>query len=150
MGLPEKVDREGRELDLSTYDRNKFNILSPILRMDTAAPYLRMRAVEVRVDPDVEKGEVYAAPGTRWERKQGTGEYLPTHVSLAKPGLLKVASAAGLVLDPRHSGPVGHAHDEGPGATGSPELRRHRSWRHPAQPGARCVRRAAEGARAGK
>jgi hypothetical protein len=90
-------------LDLSGYDSQAYNILSPVLKMDTAAPYLRFRAVEVRLDPDVGKGDCYAAPGTKWTKDRRTGELLPTHVAPAKPGLLKIASAAGLVIDPHNS-----------------------------------------------
>ena len=90
-------------LDLSGYDSQACNILSPVLKMDTAAPYLRFRAVEVRLDPDSNKGDCYAAPGTKWTKDRRTGELLPTHVAPAKPGLLKIASAAGLVIDPHDS-----------------------------------------------
>ena len=93
----------GNGLDLSSYDSQAYNILSPVLRLDTAAPYLRFRAVEVRLDPDANRGDCYAAPGTKWTRDRRTGELLPTHVAPAKPGLLKIASAAGLVIDPHNS-----------------------------------------------
>jgi hypothetical protein len=53
----------GNGLDLSSYDSQAYNILSPVLRLDTAAPYLRFRAVEVRLDPDANRGDCYAAPG---------------------------------------------------------------------------------------
>jgi hypothetical protein len=90
-------------LDLSSYDSQAYNILSPVLRLDTAAPYLRFRAVEVRLDPDANRGDCYAAPGTKWTRDRRTGELLPTHVAPAKPGLLKIASATGLVIDLHNS-----------------------------------------------
>jgi hypothetical protein len=90
-------------LDLSSYDPQAYNILSPVLRLDTAAPYLRFRAVEVRLDPDVHRGDCYAAPGTKWSKDRRTGDLLPVLVAPSKPGLLKIASAAGLVIDPRNS-----------------------------------------------
>jgi len=90
-------------LDLSGYDPQAYNILSPVLRLDTAAPYLRLRAVEVRLDPDVHRGDCYAAPGTKWTKDRRTGELLPVLVAPSKPGLLKIASAAGLIIDPRNS-----------------------------------------------
>ena len=90
-------------LDLSSYDPQAYNILSPVLRLDTAAPYLRFRAVEVRLDPDVHRGDCYAAPGTKWTKDRRTGDLLPVLVAPSKPGLLKIASAAGLVIDPRNS-----------------------------------------------
>jgi hypothetical protein len=88
-------------LDLSNYDPQAYNILSPVLRLDTAAPYLRFRAVEVRLDPDVNRGDCYAAPGTKWVRERGVS--VPALVAPSKPGLLKIASAAGLIIDPRNS-----------------------------------------------
>lgn len=94
---------EAKGLDLSGYDPQAYNILSPTLRMDTAAPYLRFRAVEVRLDPGVNRGDCYAAPGTKWTKDRRTSELLPTHVAPSKPGLLKIASAAGLVIDPHNS-----------------------------------------------
>jgi len=96
---------DGQEcgLDLSGYDPQAYNILSPVLRFDTAAPYLRFRAVEVRLDPDVRRGDCYAAPGTKWTKDRRTGELLPVLVAPSKPGLLKIASAAGLIIDPRNS-----------------------------------------------
>ena len=90
-------------LDLSSYDPQAYNILSPVLRLDTAAPYLRFRAVEVRLDPDVHRGDCYAAPGTKWTKDRRTGELLPVLVAPSKPGLLKISSAAGLIIDPRNS-----------------------------------------------
>jgi len=90
-------------LDLSSYDPQAYNILSPVLRLDTAAPYLRFRAVEVRLDPDVHRGDCYAAPGTKWTKDRRTGDLLPVLVAPSKPGLLKIASAAGLIIDPRNS-----------------------------------------------
>ncbi len=94
---------EVNHLDLSGYDPQEYNILSPVLRMDTAAPYLRFRAVEVRLDPNANRGDCYAAPGTKWTKDRRSGDLLPTHVAPAKPGLLKIASAAGLVIDPHNS-----------------------------------------------
>jgi hypothetical protein len=88
-------------LDLSGYDPQAYNILSPVLRLDTAAPYLRFRAIEVRLSPDIGRGDCYAAPGTKWGRDHGVS--VPLLVAPAKPGLLKIASAAGLVIDPRNS-----------------------------------------------
>lgn len=90
-------------LDLTEYEGRGCNILSPTLRMDTAAPYLRLRAVEVRLDPDHERGDCYAAPGSRWTMDTRTKRRMPEMLAPAKTGLLKIASAAGLVLDPQNS-----------------------------------------------
>lgn len=84
--------------DLARYDPQRFNILAPIVSVDVSdTPYLRQRAVVVKLDPDVNKGDCYAAPNTRWLKDPHTGELLPTHVAPAKPGLLKLASAMGIV-----------------------------------------------------
>ena len=95
------VENGHEGLDLSSYDPQAYNILSPVLRLDTAAPYLRFRVVEVRLDPDVNRGDCYAAPGTKWVR--GRGGAVPALVAPSKPGLLKIASAAGLIIDSRNS-----------------------------------------------
>ena len=79
-------------LDLSSYDPQAYNILSPVLRLDTAAPYLRFRAVEVRLDPDITRGDCYAAPGTKWTRERGLS--VPMLVAPSTPGLLMIASGA--------------------------------------------------------
>jgi len=97
------VENGHEGLDLSSYDPQAYNILSPVLRLDTAAPYLRFRAVEVRLDPDVHRGDCYAAPGTKWTKDRRTGDLLPVLVAPSKPGLLKISSAAGLIIDPRNS-----------------------------------------------
>lgn len=90
--------REDGGLDLSAYDPAKCNILTPTLRYDSAAPFLRYRVVEVRLEPDHEKGECYPAPGSRWT-KIGDRR-VPLRLAPAKPGLLKIAAASGLVIAP--------------------------------------------------
>lgn len=91
------------ELDLTEHEGRGCNILSPTLRMDTAAPYLRLRAVEVRLDPDHERGDCYPAPGSRWTMDSRTKRRVPEMLAPAKTGLLKIAAAAGLVLDTQNS-----------------------------------------------
>lgn len=101
LAAKEPIPFEQKGLDLSGYDPTQFNILSPTVRIDSAAPYLRLRAVEVRLDPEVGRGDCYAAPGTKWLRISGVS--IPAMVAPAKPGLLKIASAAGLIIDPHNS-----------------------------------------------
>jgi hypothetical protein len=93
---------EPAKLDLSKYASENFNVLSPILQMDSAAPYLRLRIVEVRLSADPNKGDCYAAPGSRWE-KDSSNQLMPVNVAPAKPALLKISSAAGLVIDTTNS-----------------------------------------------
>lgn len=96
--------RDAGGLDLSTYDSAKCNILTPTLRFDSAAPFLRYRAVEIRLDPDHEKGDCYAAPGSRWIEIRN--RRVPAKLAPAKPALLKIAAASGLVIDPLHTGRI--------------------------------------------
>jgi len=97
------VTEEGT-LDLSAYDDTKVNILTPVLRYDSSAPWLRFRAVEVRLNPDHEQGDCYPAPGSRW-LKVGN-RTVPAVVAPAKTALLKIASAVGLMQDPDRSGRI--------------------------------------------
>lgn len=90
-------------LDLTEYEGRGCNILSPTLRLPTAAPYLQLRAVEVRLDPDHESGDCYPAPGSRWTMDSRTKRRVPEMLAPAKTGLLKIAGAAGLVLDTQNS-----------------------------------------------
>jgi len=96
--------RDDGGLDLSSYEERKCNILTPTLRFDSAAPFLRYRAVEIRLDPDHEKGDCYAAPGSPWI--EVAGRRVPARLAPAKPALLKVAAASGLVIDPIHTGRI--------------------------------------------
>jgi len=93
--------RENGGLDLSSYDPKACNILTPSLLYDSAAPFLRYRAIEVRIEADHEKGDCYAAPGSHWI--EVAGRRVPAKLSPAKPGLLKIAAASGLITDPIHS-----------------------------------------------
>jgi hypothetical protein len=94
----------GAALDLSGYQKERYNVLSPVLRTDTSSELLRYRIMEMRLDADHESGDVYPAPGSKW-RRQGD-RLVPETVALAKTGLLKIASAAGLVIDPDRTGRI--------------------------------------------
>lgn len=91
-------------LDLSTYDPKKVNILSPVLRFASDAPWLRYRAVEIRLSADHEHGDCYPAPGTRWI---GDGDNRkPAVVAPNKTALLKIASAMGMQISPERTGRI--------------------------------------------
>ena len=77
-------------LDLTGFDTDKFNVLMPVA-LDTAAACLRFQVVQVRLDPDPQSGDCYPAPGGK-------------ALALAKTGLMKIASAVGLVMDTEESG----------------------------------------------
>jgi len=98
------VKAPSRGVDLTDKDPAKYNILSPMLVVDTASKHLRVRAVEVMLDPDHEHGDCYPAPGTRWSKPKG--DFVPASVSPNKSGLLKIASGMGLVIDTKNSGQI--------------------------------------------
>lgn len=78
-------------IDLKKYDQGQFNVLIPTTHVQQISPFHRMRIEEVRVNPDPDAGEVFKVGskkvGDRWEDV----------VTLAKPAILKLANAAGIV-----------------------------------------------------
>jgi hypothetical protein len=89
------VKHEERPSDLTQYDRSKYNVLAPISIMRDDIPYVRQRVAVVQLDPDPDKGDCYAAPGTSWSGPQGQKK--PDKVAPAKAGLMKLAAAMGIV-----------------------------------------------------
>lgn len=73
-------------LDLSGFDPEKYNVLTPMLVHDSAAAHVRQRIIEVTLDSDPENGDCYKAQGGR--------------MAPSKIGILKVASALGVVMAP--------------------------------------------------
>lgn len=90
--------------DLASYDPAKYNILAPVMTLDQSVPYLQYRVVEVKLSPDHKRGDCYPAPGGAWEKT--ASELLPLTLALSKTGLLKLASTAGLIIDPARSGSI--------------------------------------------
>jgi len=86
---------EGRA-DMAVYTPDRYNCLAPITVVGPDVPWLRVSAVVVKLDPDKDHGDCYPAPGTSWTRLQD-GSLIPDKVAPAKPGLMKIASAMGIV-----------------------------------------------------
>lgn len=93
MGI---VKRDERPALLAPYDRERFNILTPISIERENAPYLTQRVAVVQLDADPEGGDCYAAPGTRWN-KVGD-KLLPDHVAPRKEALAKLAAGLGVII----------------------------------------------------
>ena len=83
--------------DLAKYSPDQYNVLAPVSMVGRDVDYMQVSGALVKLDPDPNKGDCYAAPGTRWERNEQTGELLPIMVAPAKPGLMKLAAAMGIV-----------------------------------------------------
>ncbi len=96
------------QTDLRQYSPADYNVLAPISTVGRSVEYVQQSAVVVSLDPDPSKGDCYAAPGTRWEKDPKTGEFLPINVAPAKPGLMKLASAMGIVWRVEHIKPRSH------------------------------------------
>lgn len=87
--LPVKLDQAVQSLDLSRVGE-QINVLGP-RSVVFASEGMRLRAVEVRLSPKPDDGDVYPAPS-------GGGK-----LALAKNGLLKLSSARGIVWSPELS-----------------------------------------------
>ena len=93
--LPVKLDESVQRLDLSRVGE-QINVLGPRSVM-FASEGMRLRAVEVRLSPKPDDGDVYPAVG-------GGGK-----LSLSKNGLLKLSSAKGIIWSPTESRMVADA-----------------------------------------
>ena len=93
--LPVRLGESVRSLDLSRVGE-QINVLGP-RSVVFASEGMRLRAVEVRLSPKPEDGDVYPAIG-------GGGK-----LSLSKNGLLKLSSAKGIVWSPTESRMVADA-----------------------------------------
>ena len=94
-------------VDPSQYPADRFNVLAPISILREEVPYLRQSIATVKLDPNHEGGDCYAAPGTRW-MKDAKGNFVPASVSPAKAGLLKIAAAMGIVFQVEDVEPPSH------------------------------------------
>lgn len=87
-------------LTLAMYDRTKYNVLMPTTAIQQVSPWHALRASEVIVDPDPEHGDVYEVGSKRIDGKDE-----PMY-ALAKPALMRIAQAAGIVWNWKDSGPI--------------------------------------------
>ncbi len=89
--------RAEQTTDISQFSPAEYNVLAPISTIGRAADYVEQRAVVVKLDPDPDKGDCYPAPGSSWSVDPRTKRRKPDKVAPAKPGLMKLASAMGIV-----------------------------------------------------
>lgn len=84
------------------YNPKEVNLLVPTQNIQQVSPWHAVRISEVRANPDPDAGDVYKV-GSRYdtEKKVFVDLYSP-----AKPLLMKVAAAAGIVWNWRESGPM--------------------------------------------
>lgn len=84
------------------YDPQKVNLLLPTQNIQQVSPWHAVRVSEVRANPDPDAGDVYKV-GSKYDtsKKAFVDLYAP-----AKPLLMKVAAAAGIVWNWRESGPM--------------------------------------------
>lgn len=96
---------------LAQYDPNQVNLLVPTQHLQQVSPWHAVRVQEVRIDPNPERGDVFKV-GSRPKGQNSRGQteweelYAP-----AKPALMRVASAAGIVWNWRESGPESVSRD---------------------------------------
>ena len=77
-------------IELKDYE-GKYNVLFPQARMQQISPYHRIRVEEVKIDPNPEAGDVFKVGSKK------VGNNWQDVLSLSKTGVLKLATAAGIV-----------------------------------------------------
>lgn len=87
---------------LDKYNPGEVNLLVPTTHLQQVSPWHVARVSEVRANPDPNAGDVFKV-GSRWNEQKKANEDL---FSPAKPLLMKIAAAAGIVWNWRESGPV--------------------------------------------
>ena len=85
---------------LMQFDQNEVNMLVPTTSLQQVSPWHAARVSMVQADPDPESGDVYKVGG-----KKVNGKWVDVF-SPAKPLLMRVAAAAGIVWNWRESGPM--------------------------------------------
>ncbi|MEW6104781.1 MAG: hypothetical protein AB1563_00215 [Bacillota bacterium] len=86
---------------LVEYKPDKYNVLMPTQHIEQVSPWHAARTTVVQVNPDPMSGDVFKV-GSRYN--EATREYEDIY-SLAKPALMRIAAAAGIVWNWRDSGP---------------------------------------------
>jgi hypothetical protein len=86
--------------ELMQIDQNKVNMLVPTTNLQQVSPWHAARVSMVQANPDPNSGDVFKV-GTRNEG----GKWVDI-LSPAKPLLMKIAAAAGIVWDWKDSGPM--------------------------------------------
>ena len=90
------------QVALNEYKPTEVNMLVPSQSIQQVSPWYAMRVSEVRANPDPDAGDIFKV-GARYDQINKKWEELYTP---AKPLLMKVAAAAGIVWNGRESGPL--------------------------------------------
>lgn len=82
---------------LVQYDHSRYNVLVPTTTIQQVSPMHQMRIETVAVSPDPDSGDVYKVGSRK------VGNQWQDILSLAKPALMRIAAAAGIVWSWRDS-----------------------------------------------
>lgn len=88
--------------DLVKYKTDQYNVLVPTQHIEQVSPWHAARTSIVNVNPDPNSGDVFKV-GSRYNEKAKAWEDI---YCLAKPALMRIAAAAGIVWNWRESGPT--------------------------------------------
>lgn len=88
---------------LTDYDPNRYNILLPTRAIQQINPWYAYGVTVVHVDPNPESGDVYPVGSRRVKGEDGKW-YVQELYGLAKPALMRMMQAAGIVWNFRESG----------------------------------------------
>lgn len=102
------IQRAAQEVDLSAYDKGKFNVLVPTVTLKQISPWHQMRVEVVKISPNVEDGEVYVVE-SRYDKK--AEKWIPEGFGLAKPALMKLSLAAGIIWNWPETKPLSVSRD---------------------------------------
>lgn len=97
--MPEGQDSKELQV-LKEYDRHKYNILVPTAIVQQISPFHQARLEVVQLSPNPEDGDVYYIGKTKVYKQGDEGKKTKVEVSVyapAKPALMKIAHAAGIV-----------------------------------------------------
>jgi len=93
--------QESKELQvLKQYDRQKYNVLVPTAIVQQISPFHQARLEVVQLSPNPEDGDVYYIGKTQVYKQGEDGKKTKVEVPVyapAKPALMKIAHAAGIV-----------------------------------------------------
>jgi len=96
------------EQKVSKYREDGYNVLLPSQSIQQFGQFHEPSIEVVQLETDEDSGDVYVQS---W-MKDGQGNSVPKTYSLAKPGLLKLATCAGIVWDPVNTKRVDDGHDK--------------------------------------
>lgn len=93
--------KNNQPAQLMQVDQNKVNMLVPTTSLQQVSPWHAARVSMVQANPDPESGDVFKVGRIKNEQGRWIDIFSP-----AKPLLMKIAAAAGIVWNWRESGPI--------------------------------------------